>query len=305
MNPFRTLVLLIISNATFAIAQTILVQAQAPPQKAIETHLFGKTSLGALKQAPFAEWFEKGYNDYSPTPSVVERLTTMPLQKELSVTKIQIFLGTWCGDSKREVPRMIKVLHKVGVPDTNIEFICLSSADSLYKQSPAHEERGREIYRVPTMIFTQTGKEIGRIVEFPAESLERDVVAILSKSGYSPNYRSYPLVQSWLQSGLLSDTNTSVYGMAAKLRFTISSESELNSVGYVLLARKQTQEAIFIFSVNTRLFPQSSNCFDSLAEAYEKAGNMLLAIKHYERAMELDSKNAHALARLVKLKSLL
>lgn len=305
MNTFRTLVLLIISNATFVIVQTVATQAQAMQQKPIETHLLGKTTLVALRQAPFSEWFEKGYNDYSTTPSVIERLTTVPIQKELSSTKIQIFLGTWCGDSKREVPRMVKVLHKAGVPDANIEFICLSNADSLYKQSPTHEERGREIYRVPTVVFMQNGKEAGRIVEFPAESLERDVLAILSKSGYAPNYRSYPLVQSWLQSGLLRDTNTSVYGIAAKLRFTVSSESELNSVGYVLLARGQTQEAIFIFGVNTRLFPQSSNCFDSLAESYEKAGNMLLAAKYYERAFELDSKNAHALARLVKLKSLL
>lgn len=303
MNTFRTLVLLLVSNALIAFAQTQQTSPKTVEQKVQDTHLLGKIPLSSLRQTPFAEWFEKGYNDYSPAKSVLERLAAPAMQKEVSGMTIQIFLGTWCGDSKREVPRLLKVLHKAGIPDSRIELICVGNTDSLYKQSPTHEERGRDIFRVPTAIFVQNGKEQARIVEFPAESLERDVLTIASRANYTPNYRSFPLLQSWLQSGLLADTNVSIAGLAAKVRYNVSSESELNSAGYVLLTRQKTQEAIAIFRMNVHLYPQSSNCFDSLAEGYEKIGNSALAAKYYERALELDSKNAHALGRLIKIKS--
>jgi len=305
MNTFRILVLLLVSNALIAFAQTQQTSSKTVEQKVQDTHLLGKIPLSSLKQTPFAEWFEKGYNDYSPAKSVLESLAAPAVQKEVSGMKVQIFLGTWCGDSKREVPRLMKVLHQAGVPDSRIELICVGNTDSLYKQSPTHEERGRDIFRVPTAIFVQNGKEQARIVEFPAETLERDVLTIASHANHTPNYRSFPLLQSWLQSGLLADTNVSIAGLAAKVRYSVSSESELNSAGYVLLARQQTQEAIAIFRMNVYLYPQSSNCFDSLAEGYEKIGNSALAAKYYERALELDSKNAHALGRLIKIKSTL
>lgn len=305
MNTFRTLVLLLVSNALIAFAQTQQTSSKTVEQKVQDTHLLGKIPLSSLRQTPFAEWFEKGYNDYSPAKSVLESLAAPAVQKAVSGMKVQIFLGTWCGDSKREVPRLMKVLHQAGVPDSRIELICVGNTDSLYKQSPTHEERGRDIFRVPTAIFVQNGKEQARIVEFPAETLERDVLTIASHANYTPNYRSFPLLQSWLQSGLLADTNVSIAGLAAKVRYCVSSESELNSAGYVLLARQQTQEAIAIFRMNVYLYPQSSNCFDSLAEGYEKIGNYALAAKYYERALELDSKNAHALGRLIKIKSTL
>ena len=57
----------------------------------------------------------------------------------------------------------------------------LSNQDSVYKQSPAHEERGLEIHRVPDLDSIEKGREIGRIVESPVLSLERDLLAIASK----------------------------------------------------------------------------------------------------------------------------
>jgi hypothetical protein len=58
----------------------------------------------------------------------------------------------------------------------------------LYKQSPEHEEAGRKILRVPTLIIESGGHEWGRIIELPVVSLERDLLRILRKDGYIPNY---------------------------------------------------------------------------------------------------------------------
>jgi tetratricopeptide (TPR) repeat protein len=138
------------------------------------------------------------------------------------------------------------------------------------------------------------------------ESLERDLLTIFKQQPYTPNYFSYSHIHEWLQTGVLADTNASVAGLAGQLRRTapVANEAELNSSGYLLLGRGLIQEALTIFRINALLFPQSSNSFDSIGEGYERISNIPRAIQAYTKALELDSKNAHALARLIKLKSL-
>jgi CubicO group peptidase (beta-lactamase class C family) len=71
-------------------------------------------------------------------------------------------------------------------------------------------------------------------------------------------------------------------------------ESELNSVGYQLLAQNRSPDAIRIFELNTVRYPASSNAFDSLGEAYHRGGKKDLAIKAYRKAVELDPGNVNA-----------
>lgn len=79
-------------------------------------------------------------------------------------------------------------------------------------------------------------------------------------------------------------------------------ESELNSLGYELLSKRKGKEAIRIFELNTETYPASSNAFDSLAESYYNSGNKEMAIKYYEKALELDPKNLSSLDMMKKLK---
>ena len=48
-------------------------------------------------------WFLNQYDKYQPS---IEKLS----QINFSKIKIKIFMGTWCHDSKREIPRLIKIL---------------------------------------------------------------------------------------------------------------------------------------------------------------------------------------------------
>ena len=73
-------------------------------------------------------------------------------------------------------------------PMNELKLVMVGSSDSLYKKSPQHEEAGRNIVRVPTVIVEQRGAEIGRIIEFPITSIEKDLLAILRKEKYQPNY---------------------------------------------------------------------------------------------------------------------
>ena len=59
-------------------------------------------------------------------------------------------------------------------------------------------------------------------------------------------------------------------------------ENTINNTGYALLAAKKPQEAIDVFQVNVKLYPQSWNAYDSLGEAYMEAGQKDLAIRNYE-----------------------
>jgi len=79
-------------------------------------------------------------------------------------------------------------------------------------------------------------------------------------------------------------------------------EGTLNGLGYMLLSDGQTRDAIAVFQRNVQEYPQSSNVYDSLGEAYMKAGQRDLAIANYQKSLELDAKNQNTVEMLKKLK---
>lgn len=152
--------------------------------------LIGCCTREALLLDPFAAWFVPNYNNYKVDTAVAEEI-----KKNISGKQFLIFLGTWCGDSKREVPRLFKLFDYCNVKPEQIKLVLVSNHDSAYKQSPTHEEKGMNILRVPTLIVLENNKEINRIVESPIENLEKDLLKILTGKSYLPNYAD-------LQSGL-------------------------------------------------------------------------------------------------------
>ncbi len=154
-------------------------------QKDASGNLLGKCSRVTLLQAPFVDWFKPNYDSYP-----VDSFTCNFIRPLLAGKTITVFLGTWCGDSKREVPRILKILDCLNFPENDLTLIMVGNQDSLTKKSPQHEEIGRNIVRVPTIIISQNGTEIGRIIEFPKISLEKDVLSILRKENYQPNHHT-------------------------------------------------------------------------------------------------------------------
>lgn len=78
-------------------------------------------------------------------------------------------------------------------------------------------------------------------------------------------------------------------------------ESELNNLGYEFIRAKKFKEAIRILQLNVEAYPQSSNVYDSLGEAYLDDGNKPLAIANYKRSLELNPKNRGAIEVLRRL----
>jgi predicted Zn-dependent protease len=74
-------------------------------------------------------------------------------------------------------------------------------------------------------------------------------------------------------------------------------EAQLNTVGYQLLRSDRTKDAIAVFELNVRQYPEASNPYDSLGEAYAADGQVQLAISNYE-SRSLDANNSNAVQQL-------
>ncbi|NND51707.1 MAG: tetratricopeptide repeat protein [Flavobacteriaceae bacterium] len=71
-------------------------------------------------------------------------------------------------------------------------------------------------------------------------------------------------------------------------------EGEFNRLGYQYLREKRYQNAIDVFKINVALYPESSNVYDSLADAYLRSGDSLQAFNNYSKALELNNGNRRA-----------
>jgi len=108
----------------------------------------------------------------SPDPGTARALASV-----MPGAEVTVFLGTWCSDSEREVPRLWRALDAVGekVP-FQIHYIGVDRQ----KKEPAAPIANFEIEFVPTFIVSRQGREVGRIVEEAPHGVERDLLALLS-----------------------------------------------------------------------------------------------------------------------------
>jgi tetratricopeptide (TPR) repeat protein len=73
-----------------------------------------------------------------------------------------------------------------------------------------------------------------------------------------------------------------------------TNEDEINELGYDLLNLNNVKAALEVFRINVELHKDSSNAYDSLAEAFYLTGNLKKALENYQKSLELNSKNRNA-----------
>lgn len=144
--------------------------------------LVGKINKTGLTQSTYNTWFQENYDDYT-----LDESTILDFSEKLSSYHIKIFMGTWCGDSKREVPRFLKILEHAKFPIEKLQMVAVDVRKNYYKKSPTKEEWGLQILRVPTIIFYKNGREVNRIIETPNKTLEKDILEIIDGISYVPN----------------------------------------------------------------------------------------------------------------------
>ncbi|MBV7270612.1 TlpA family protein disulfide reductase [Winogradskyella luteola] len=261
-------------------------------------YLLGKIDKSGLEGENYKSWFTKNYTDYKPNTALVSKISS-----ELKSYDIMLFMGTWCGDSKKEVPKLYKVLEACDFPMEQLTVVAVSRQPDMYKQSPQHEEAGLNIHRVPTIIFYKEGKEVNRIVEHPVNSFEEDILNIITKNDYKSNYQIVAAVYKILNKKGAKGLKRKQKKLLQKYKEKVSGMYELNTYGRILYGTNRLEEAIAVFEFNTKLFPDQPRVFMSLANTLGASGYKEKAIEVLEKAIELHPKNEDLKQNLEVIKS--
>ena len=142
-------------------------------------YLIGIANRDSFNYDPFKKWYDTRYAQYNTDKNVIEELKPL-----INNYTIKGFMGTWCGDSKRGVPRFYKILEEPGFDQSYFELVTVGRN----KKTPDNLQEGFDLIRVPTFIFFKNGKEVGRFVERPRETLEKDMLKILKGEPYKHAY---------------------------------------------------------------------------------------------------------------------
>ena len=144
--------------------------------------------LGPITKEKILESFPD-WNDvvasYSPKHEVIEKLKLIDYE-----VKIEVFLGTWCPDSVRNVSAYFKIMDMVDNPLIQTSYIGIPRDNDSRK--PFIE--GRNIIKVPTFIILINDEEKGRIIENPVKSVEEDLLDIINKQKPSQNFQIEAIV---------------------------------------------------------------------------------------------------------------
>jgi predicted alpha/beta superfamily hydrolase len=80
-------------------------------------------------------------------------------------------------------------------------------------------------------------------------------------------------------------------------------EKTMARMGYVLLNQELFKDAVTLFRIATEYYPDSYRTYENLGEAYMLYGKKDLAIKNFEKSLEIYPENAYAKDMLIKLKN--
>ncbi|HCV44249.1 MAG TPA: thiol reductase thioredoxin [Bacteroidetes bacterium] len=141
-------------------------------------------TVGTKSEVIEIGWLERSVFDKPELHQFKARYDTVVLDRDLvglignvnEGVDFLVFLGTWCGDSRREVPHFLKIADQCGIAPSRVRLHGLDRA----KKSEEGLAEQYNIKLVPTFIFLKNGTEVGRITEKPNATLEADMLSILS-----------------------------------------------------------------------------------------------------------------------------
>ena len=168
INKILSFCLLVVVTQTFAQDYKITVDENNG-----EPLILGYCPASAMNDSVFFNTWTSEYNNYLPDYETLDKL-----EGKLDQINITIVFRSTCSDSREQLPRLFKILDELNYDLNSITLIGVNRE----KQGLSSEAEGLDIQFVPTIIFYKNGSEIGRIVETPAESLEKDLLKIILES---------------------------------------------------------------------------------------------------------------------------
>ncbi len=119
-------------------------------------------------------WFAKKYERFEPNLDVLKSV-----DGRMRNCKIDIIMGIWCRDTKTYLPRFLKLFDSMRIPDGHIKIYSINKS----KKKPRKLIKQFQVKYLPTVIFSDDDGEIGRIVEYPYDTIEKDILKIFSDKG--------------------------------------------------------------------------------------------------------------------------
>ncbi|MDX1935467.1 MAG: hypothetical protein SFU21_00035 [Flavihumibacter sp.] len=258
--------------------------------------LLGKHSSAIFLQAPYNNWYLPNYNNYQPDTALLQALAP-----QLADKRVEIFLGSWCGDSQREVPRMLKVLQTAGIKESQLQIVFVDNRSGAYKKSPGNEQLYKNIHRVPDLIIYRQQTEIGRIVESPVQTIEKDLQQILQQN-YTPNYRGAQQLIQFLEKEKPVNSNDWVAANYQHYKNLVSYQGELVSIGRIWMGELQYEKAAIAFKLTTNLYPLYSPAYYYLAELSAMQHDKEAAIAYCNKVLQLEPGHQQATNLLAGLR---
>lgn len=145
----------------------------AVPNVSLPLEIGAMTRQELLEKIPD---YEVRRREYTPDSSVIEMMKSYVKPGD----RVEVYMGTWCEDSQREVPKLLRIsddLHALGT-ELPLKLVAIDRS----KQQPAALTAGKALAKVATFIYYRDGQELGRIEERPVSLFEDDLLALAGKT---------------------------------------------------------------------------------------------------------------------------
>ncbi|MFT5751710.1 MAG: tetratricopeptide (TPR) repeat protein [Flavobacteriales bacterium] len=259
--------------------------------------LLGKINQEALSSKPYQEWFQENKDTYIPKVEVIAKIET-----ELPNYTITAFMGTWCGDSKRDIPKLYSVLEAAHFPLDRLTLVAVARDRDSYKQSPGGEHEGSNIHRVPTIVLYKNGVEVNRMIESPIESLEEDILNIMEGT-YKSKHHLVTLTDHLLEKYGPNKLVKKGKRQLKKLKKEADNPYQLNTYANVLYFANQKESAIAILRLNSLLFPDKAVVFRNLGTKLARDNNLEEATTMFKKAIALEPDNQKNIDALTQIQA--
>lgn len=159
---------------------TLGLSAQTFNQKVKDDKLNKEVLVGycdstGLNQDIFGQYFKTQKETYKPKSSFISKINSFTKNGDYEFV---VIFGDWCSDSKLQVGRFDKILDELTIPIDKKKFIAVDRS----KSGRQVDVKKYRLQYVPTFIVYKGGLEIGRIVESPDRTLEKDLYNILKNN---------------------------------------------------------------------------------------------------------------------------
>lgn len=132
-----------------------------------DEHLSGPVTENQIREYKIFDLYAKRYE---PDQEIINQLDEVK-----DTILIDVFMGTWCHDSKREIPALFKIMEQI----KNENITARYTAIEYRKRGPKDIMEANNIKRTPTLVIYKNGSEIGRIIEEVEKSVEADLLEII------------------------------------------------------------------------------------------------------------------------------